>query len=295
TAGLLGLRAGWQVTISTFNDNLPTADSQVFDAGLISANLLSDNVADLGFITTVEFDELRITYTTLVAVAQTAVIYHASIMNFVAGPELVCNTTTSMMQPTYPMSISEDNTSLETILAINGSSSRTNVIDSDPNNFATLDFTLGSGSLSVKDELSSYAAGTFAGFDMESTSLLSLGLLDGVTISTYLDGTSQESATGSAGGILALNTNILGSGNERGQIGFITTMPFDEVQITGTGALGSMNVYGLVLKSFCVTDPNALSCNTPVMATEPVFPLLINGVNTGVSGIGIGAVTNTSA
>src|SRR5690606_30487958 len=99
TAGLLGLSAGLQVTISTFNDNLPTADSQVFDAGLISANLLSDNVADLGFITTVEFDELRITYTTLVAVAQTAVIYHASIMNFVAGPELVCNTTTSMMQP----------------------------------------------------------------------------------------------------------------------------------------------------------------------------------------------------
>src|SRR5690606_38255228 len=248
TAGLLGTSVGLSVSISTYNGDVQV-ETQSFDAGLISANLLSDNVADLGFITTAEFDELRITYTTLISAVQTAVIYHARIMNFVAGPALACNTTTSMMQPTYPMSISEDNTSLGTILAVNGSSASNNVIDSDPNNFATLDFTLGSGSLSVKDELSSYAAGTFAGFDMESTSLLSLGLLDGVTISTYLDGTSQESATGSAGGILALNTNILGSGNERGQIGFITTKPFDEVLITGTGALGSMNVYGLVLKS----------------------------------------------
>src|SRR5699024_10012955 len=97
---------------------------------------------------------------------------------------------------------------------------------------------------------------------------------------------------GTANGILALNTSILNSGNERSQIGFITSAPFDEVQITGTGALGSMNVYGLTLKEFCPADPSVLVCNTPVIATEPGFPLIVNGINTGISGIGVGDVTN---
>src|SRR5690606_40324772 len=119
----------------------------------------------------------------------------------------------------------------------------------------------------------------FAGFDIESTSLLSVGLLDAITITTYLDGSEQQTADGSSGGILALNTSILNSGNERSQIGFITSEPFDEVQITGTSLLGSMNVYGLSLKEFCPADTSVLTCNTPVMATEPNFPLLINGIN----------------
>src|SRR5690606_35550402 len=100
----------------------------------------------------------------------------------------------------------------------------------------------------------------------------------------------------SSGGILALNTSILNSGNERSQIGFITSQPFDEVQITGTATLlGSMNVYGLSLKEFCPADTSVLTCNTPVMATEPDFPLLINGINTGVTGVGLGSVTNSTA
>src|SRR5690606_3437260 len=105
----------------------------------------------------------------------------------------------------------------------------------------------------------------------------------------------RETVVGTADGILALNSGLLNSGNERNQIGFITTLDFDEVQITGSGALGSMNVYGLTLKKFCESDPNALTCNTPVMATEPDFSLIINGVNTEVSGVGLGAVTNTNA
>ncbi|EKF54506.1 repeat domain-containing protein [Galbibacter marinus] len=296
TGGLLGLNVGLEITITTYMDGVNPVQSQTFDAGLISASLLSDNIADVGFITTGDFNEIRITYQTLVGVAQLAEIYHASIVSFEEGPALACNTTTSMMRPAYPMSISEDNTDLGSILAINGSSASNNVIDSDPNNFATLDFTLGSGSLSVKDEVTDYDAETFAGFDIESTSLLSVGLLDAITITTYLDGIEQETADGTSGGILALNTSILNSGNERSQIGFITSQPFDEVQITGSAvALGSMNVYGLSLKEFCPADPSVLACNTPVMATEPDFPLLINGVNTGVSGIGVGDVTNINA
>lgn len=295
TGGLLGLNVGLQITISTYIDGNPTGDEQTFDAGLISANLLSDNIADVGITTTANFDEVRIRYQTLVGVAQLAEIYHASIVAFGPGPELACNTTTSMMRPIYPMSISEDNTNLGDILAINASSATNNVIDSDPDNFATLNFTLGPGSLSVKDELTTYTAGTFAGFDMESTSLLSVGLLDDITITTYLDGVQQEIASGTSDGILALNTSILNSGNERSQIGFVTTLDFDEVKITGTGALGSMNVYGLSLKEFCPADPSVLVCNTPVMATEPDFPLLVNGVNTGISGVGLGAITNTNA
>src|SRR5690606_35378761 len=143
----------------------PAGDQQVFDAGLISANLLSDNIADVGITTTTDFDEVQIRYETLVGLAQLAEIYHASIVAFEQGPDLVCNTTTPVMRPDYPMSISEDNTDLWNILAINASSASNNVIDSDPDNYATSDFTLGSGSLSVKDEIATHPAGTFAGFD----------------------------------------------------------------------------------------------------------------------------------
>src|SRR5690606_19365474 len=255
-----------------------------------------NNSSNVGFVTTQPFDEIRITYSSAVSLLYTPEVYHASIIRFEEGPDLACNATTPMMRPAYPMSISGANTDLSTILDLNPSSDLDNVVDSDPDNFATLNFTLGPGSLSVKDELTTYDGGTFAGFDIESTSLLSVGLLDAITITTFLDGAQQQTADGSSGGILALNTSILNSGNERSQIGFITSQPFDEVQITGTATLlGSMNVYGLSLKEFCPADTSVLTCNTPVMATEPDFPLLINGINTGVTGVGLGSVTNSTA
>src|SRR5699024_7720900 len=60
TAGLLGVGLGLNVTISTFNNGVATSDSKTFDAGLISANLLSDNIADVGIPTTQPFDEIQI-------------------------------------------------------------------------------------------------------------------------------------------------------------------------------------------------------------------------------------------
>src|SRR5690606_25368344 len=91
TAGLLGVSVGLNVTISTFNDGVATADSDTFDAGLISANLLAENIADVGITTTQPFDEIRVTYQTIVGIAQIAELYHASIVAFEAGPALACN------------------------------------------------------------------------------------------------------------------------------------------------------------------------------------------------------------
>ncbi|MCX2679307.1 Ig-like domain-containing protein [Galbibacter sp. EGI 63066] len=294
-SSLLDISVGLSITISTWNDGNPTGDELVLDTALINVGLLSDGSATVGFVAPSAFDEVRIEYETLVAAAYDAEIYHATIIAFEAGPALACNTTTPMTRPAYPMSVSDENSDLSNILTINGNSDTQNVVDSDPDNFTTLDFTLGTGSLAIRDEVSSYSAGTFAGFDIESTSLLSTELLDEITITTYLDGTQQESISGSSNGILALNTSILNSGNERTQIGIITTAEFDEVQITGGGLLGSIDVYGLTLKSFCPADASVLTCNTPVLATEPDFPLYINGINTGISGIGVGDITNVNA
>src|SRR5690606_3855183 len=226
TTNLLSAMVGLEITIATYYQDNPTGDDITIDEGLVNANLLANNASNVGFVTTQPFDEIRITYETLVGLLYTADIYHASIIRFEEGPALECNTTTPMMRPIYPMSISDDRTDLSAILDLNPSSDMDNVVDSDQDNFATLDFTLGSGSLSVKDELTTYDGGTFAGFDIESTSLLSVGLLDAITITTFLDGAQQETADGSSGGILALNTSILNSGNERSQIGFITSQPF---------------------------------------------------------------------
>ncbi|UNY98289.1 Ig-like domain-containing protein [Zhouia spongiae] len=294
--GLLNLGVAPTITISIWN-NGTEVESKAFNGSLLDVNLLANGNSTIGFVASQDFDEIRFEYFNPISlgVAYSVEVYNAVITRYEAGPALVCNTTTPVMQPAYPMNVSEDNSNLSNILTVNGNSDAQNAVDNNPDNYTTLNFTLGTGALAIKDEVSTYSAGTFAGFDVESTSLLTVGLLDAVTMTTYLDGVQQESINGTSNGILALNTSILNSGNERSQIGFITTQDFDEVQITGTGLLGSMNVYGLTLKSFCPANTSALVDNMPVMATEPDFPLYINGINTGISGIGVGSITNANA
>src|SRR5690606_35210582 len=106
----------------------------------------------------------------------------------------------------------------------------------------------GSASLSVKDEVSSYPANTYVGFDIENTSLLSLELLDDITITTYLNDAVAETYSG-AGQLVSLG--LLGSTASR--IGFLTTQEFDEGEITNPSGglnLGTTQVYNAIIQCF---------------------------------------------
>jgi hypothetical protein len=47
-------------------------------------------------------------------------------------------------------------------------------------------------SISVKDVLTTYTAGSFAGFNIANTSLINANLLSGITIKTYKAGVLQK-------------------------------------------------------------------------------------------------------
>src|SRR5690606_17977330 len=72
-----------------------------------------------------------------------------------------------------------------------------NIIDDDPDNFATVATLVGLGvthTLTVTDTTASefFTAGGFAGFLIENSSVLQVDLLGAIVVRTYLDGTLQE-------------------------------------------------------------------------------------------------------
>lgn len=289
TAGLLGVSIGSSVTIATYNNGSFVESQVVVNSGLgLNSSLLNgDGTATVGFITTGAFDEIRITYQSLISALFTGTVYHAVVQRYCAGPSLACNTQTQMNNPTFPTIIDGTNTGLTGGVCVGCSvNDAENAVSSSSTDFATIVLTaaLGTtGSIAVKDQVTDYAAGTFAGFDIENPSLINANLLSGLTIRTYLDGTLQE--TSSSGTLLSISSSLL-TGTGKQTVGFVTTLPFDEVKIEVTNLLGIAqvtNVYGAVFQSFCV-GPD-LACNTPTAIATPAHPVLINGPLTGITGV----------
>src|SRR5690606_30272567 len=99
------------------------------------------------------------------------------------------------------------------------------------------------------------------------------------------DGVFVESRTGSTE-LLPVDSGLLVTGSESVRIGFVTTAPFDEVQITLTQLvslnLGSTRVYGMVLQAFC---EGIINCDEPYVLTNPSDSVIINNNRTGTDGI----------
>lgn len=201
------------------------------------------------------------------------------------GPDPMCNVATELAQPSYTAFIEASRTGL-TGLGLGTISNANNVVNSNSDDYATLSINLGllaSANLSVKDSARSYPAGYYAGFDIANASLVGLSLLNNSTVRTYLDGTLQETVSGSD---LSASAAAL-SASGRQTIGFITNLAFDEVRYTLTQAagvdLGATLVYSAIIEKFCAGTP--LSCNATTSLTAPSFPALIDDANTGIGGL----------
>jgi hypothetical protein len=134
-----------------------------------------------------------------------------------------------------------------------------NVIDQDPTNYAVMTNTVGVGLLGGETQLSvvnnsAFPAGRTAGLVLgdSSDSLLTLVLLQNVSIDTLLGGVVQETAvanvnnTGVLSPLVQLNLlNLLGNPSAV-FVGFTTKLPFDGLRVHNQGlvaALGTLNVY----------------------------------------------------
>ncbi|MGJ8551276.1 DUF7507 domain-containing protein, partial [Winogradskyella wichelsiae] len=277
------------IVVTTYLDGQEQEDSESSGNLLaINSDLLSSNQFYVGFDTALDYDAIKISISSVVGVSSSTKVYYAVTNSYCAGPALVCNTPTMLTKPSFPAKIVDEHTGFEGVLSVGTIQNADAAVDSNTNSYASIDFTVGllaTGSLAIKDEFTDYPAMTYAGFDIENTSVLNLSLLDGITISTYLNGAFQESKTGSSE-LLSVDSALLLTGSERSQFGFVSSLPFDEVQITInqtlTVDLGSTKIYGLILESFC---EGSLECSSSTVLSNPLQPVIISNTNTGVEGV----------
>ena len=278
TSGLLSGSIASTITIHTYN-NGSIAESYNAVTSLVGINtslLNGDGTATLGFVTTQPFDEVAIEYNALVGVLFTAQVYHAVIEKFVAGAAITCASTTNLVNQAYPVTIEGSNTGIGGVACVACSvSDAGNVIDSDLNNSASIVLTAGilaNGSISVKDQVTTYPAGTFAGFDIENSALIGANLLGGATITTYLNGVQRETSGGNLISLQLLSAS-------RQIVGFTTTLSFNEIKITvGNFAsvnLGTTNVYSAVVKAEGPATPT-LSATTIANNCSSGTPTTVN-------------------
>ncbi|AOW10815.1 DUF7507 domain-containing protein [Flavobacterium gilvum] len=285
TGGLLNVNLLGSITITTYLNGVEK--ESVTGASLLGVGLLNGSSNDyvVGFNTKQSFDAIEISVGGLVSLLNTVNVYYPVIRNYCAGPALICNTATAMNLPVYPVSLEPSHTGVSGV-SIGNIYDGENVISSNTNDFATISLTAGvlaTGNISVKDQLTDYPVGTYAGFEIENTSLLNVSALGNVTVTTYLDGVAKQIISGN--NLVATGTLLNSSG--RYKVGFVSTTSFDEVQISINQTLGvnlgSTKVYGAVFENFCA-GPD-LVCNTQTGMVAPTYPVYINAANTGIEGV----------
>jgi hypothetical protein len=114
SSSLLSGSVGASVTVTTYNNGsqVETKDVVTNLLGIESSLVDASGNTTVGFITTADFDEVRITYTTLVGVLFSGQVYYPVIEKFCAGSALVCNTQTNVSNPSYPVSIDATQTGI---------------------------------------------------------------------------------------------------------------------------------------------------------------------------------------
>ena len=286
--GLLSANIAAKVTLTTYNNNsvAETYNAVTSLIGVNSSLLNASGNAVLGFVTTLPFDEIRIVYQPLVSTLFTAQVYGAVIEQYCAGIALACNVQTQINNPAYPTSIDGNNTGISGLVCASCSViNAENAISSSNTDYATITLAVAAGStgsIAVKDNLTSYISGTFAGFNISNPNLINANVLSGITLRTYLNGVFKESST--AGTLVSLNSNLLNGAGEQ-LVGFITTQAFDEVKLEVTNLIGVLNttrVYNAVFQKFCTGPP--LSCSTNTYLVNPTYPAVIDGTLTGING-----------
>lgn len=290
-AGLLNVGVLSNFVITTYKDGVLQEASNTGGNTLASVGVLSATGRQkIGFITTKQFDEVRLTINQPVSLnLGSTLVYGLIVQKFCAGAALACNTPTKVVEGTFPVIVDAGQSGIGGAACVGCSvSGANNVIDADQTNFATITLTGGvavSGAIAVKDVVTDYPAGTFVGFDIARPSLLGIGVLDGLSIVTYKDGVQVESINSTS--LAAVGSSVL-AGNGRRTVGFLASQPFDEAKLVVTQTvgvtLGTTTVYGAVLEKFCVpTTP--LACNTLTTVTNPNFPVYVDGAQSGTDGV----------
>ncbi|MBS7332475.1 MAG: hypothetical protein KIG88_02610, partial [Weeksellaceae bacterium] len=218
--------------------------------------------------------------------------------------ELICNSNTPITTPSYGAIISGERTGVSSTsgsasLADIGSAilNPENVVDNDPNNYASISSVASLGgkyNLSVKTPFQNLNAtdgnSTYVGFDLETSSLIGLSLLNDIVINLYNNGNLVDTSLTDDVSLIDLT---LATNNSRSIIGFVTDKEFNEAQIeikkSVSVDIGNTKIYNLIVRKLC--EGPDLTCNQRTILDDSIYPISISG-NTGVEGLlSLGSVT----
>lgn len=314
-----GTFAGFKLTVGTgFGTN--AADVRVLTllrngvevassstVGLAGAAILSsDGSTTIGMIAPVEFDEIKYSITTLLSPTpgiNAVEVYYPVVQRFCDTPITCVVPPTPIwlkkgiqggptnypvwVKPTFPVSIGTLNGSIKDI---------DNVIDNDPNNYAEISQLVAAvtdyGISVTSQQTGNYPAGTFAGFEIQDVNLGSGSVAIRHIVKFYKDGVATADSYDD-GGSLASAKFLANSG--RYLVGMRTTQDFDEIRISiqSAGSVGvyTTRVYNAIIEPFCKATV-AAACNKQTRLDRNIFPVYIDGENTGTDGNSIGTLNN---
>ncbi|MCO5233626.1 MAG: hypothetical protein LC105_08010 [Chitinophagales bacterium] len=243
-----------------------------------------------GFITSKPFNEIRYTINQPAGIGfGTTNIYYAVAKKYCEGDSLECNDYTRLSVPNHPVDIDINNTGLTGLACVGCSVNNPGrILDNDTSNFANINLIAGVGStgrISVKNGYGPYRADSipmWAGFEISTGQLITLNILNNISIKTYLKDSLIESSSPAT---LFVDGDIFSS-TGRHFVGFKVTKSFDEIEfsVTNTGGdIGTTNVYAAAVKRYC-KGPD-LECNKYTKLTQPTHPVDLDINKLGISGI----------
>ncbi|WP_439554811.1 putative Ig domain-containing protein [Dyadobacter sp.] len=291
-AQLVGLSLFKNITITTYLDG-EEQESQNGTGGLINVGLLTGSRQTVGFVTNEEFDEIRITVEQTADVTSTTLVYGPVITNFCNDGALTCNTPVNVTNPSYAVFVNAANTAINSALCANCQISETQaVVDgSSTDDYASINLAAAVGNIagfSVKNAITDYPAGTYAGFDILTGSLLNVDALAAIRIRTYLNGveTAYSAGTGYTGTALLVGAGLLTSSG-RQTVGVVAEDAFDEIKIEFTNLasvpLGTVRIYNAVVQQMCNNNP--IVCGTTGLLVAPAQPVVVESSRTGLVGV----------
>jgi hypothetical protein len=255
--GLLSAQALNAFQIRTYLNGLP-ADSATTSNTLLGAEALGaqGHKVRISFEATLPFDKLELISDNVLGLLTSIRIHYAFVeplscfseLDPITQPETACfemlgSSVNNRSQINY------DRTGFTGVACVTCQiENLSNVLSSDPTDYTTMQLGVGllvNGSISIRSK-KVFPAGYEAGYAFAAdASLLDLGVLNGVTIITYLNNIQQESVNGSSG---LLDLSLLPDSSGIGFLGFRANQPFDEVRILvqapmSANPLNDLNIY----------------------------------------------------
>lgn len=289
-SGILDVNVLGSFSVKTYLGNT-LQESKGSDNGLIGASLLNaSGVSRLGFVTTKPFDRLMFEQSFGIKLSVNSTeIYNPVIQKLCAETQpRPCNVNEYWKTSEFPVSISVERTGTAGTACVNCEIvDAAKIIDSDTSNYAEIKILLGvgnEGSIAVRNAMTVYPAGSFAGFEVDDQRAVGVGVGVRQILRTYLDGKMQDSVgTGNA----TLSTGVFTSTGKK-VVGFKTTKPFDEIRFTAVNVLGldvgsPIKVYGAIVNNFCAGD--TLACNIDTRLKQGDFPVFVDVRNTGIDAV----------